>query len=279
MGESFVIALSLDFVSQSDVHSTQGVAPSHRLWSKHHNRTTTEYLWSVGRTPFGILGSLPELSFVQRDAAARNVIVSQIDETISKLIETFHAFEVFGEPAAFLSKGNYRQLLMRWNVLCFKLEQAMKYFSVHNYDNALYYTLSAHHENAAINGALRQASIKTSFKCWHEAPIYWWVTYHFCWIKLLSSVRIRSSIWLLNLVILYITFQELLFRVGRARAGCVPRCNVFEQNRLIGFKTQVYMRTSELFALRPTEKCRAMLLIYMYHEVPDSEISIKMPLL
>eukprot|EP00958_Prasinococcus_capsulatus_P005478 scaffold527_cov368-Prasinococcus_capsulatus_cf.AAC.46 len=148
-----------------------GVAASHLLWSKHHNRVTTEYSWAVGRTPFGPLSAMAELSFVQRDSAARNVIFTQMNQTISHMIDMFQSFEVFGEPVAFLTQSGYKKFLMRWNVMFFKLQQAIKYFSVHNYDNALYYSLSAHHEVNAINSILRNANIRTSFKCWTDRPV------------------------------------------------------------------------------------------------------------
>lgn len=116
---------------------------------------------------------MAELSFVQRDSAARNVIFTQMNQTISHMIDMFQSFEVFGEPVAFLTQSGYKKFLMRWNVMFFKLQQAIKYFSVHNYDNALYYSLSAHHEVNAINSILRNANIRTSFKCWTDRPVSW----------------------------------------------------------------------------------------------------------
>lgn len=41
----------------------------HKFWNPHMNDTETNYLWSVGPTPFGYFSRSVSLGFSQRDAA------------------------------------------------------------------------------------------------------------------------------------------------------------------------------------------------------------------
>jgi hypothetical protein len=58
-----------------------GVADSSLYWSQATGKGWN-FVWGVGQTPFGALSNMHSLSFVQRDAAVRNLALSYLNSSI-----------------------------------------------------------------------------------------------------------------------------------------------------------------------------------------------------
>lgn len=71
-----------------------GVAPSYETWSVFHNATLHNWLWSVGRTPFGPLSDVPDISFVQRTGAQRNVVLTLLNQAVEEAGKMLRAVQV-----------------------------------------------------------------------------------------------------------------------------------------------------------------------------------------
>jgi len=54
----------------------------------------SDLTWAMGDTPFGFLSDSNNVSFSQRDSAARNSLLSLIDSSLSILIEDIDSFVV-----------------------------------------------------------------------------------------------------------------------------------------------------------------------------------------
>lgn len=59
-----------------------GVADSSLYWSPATGKGWS-FVWGVGQTPFGVLSNMHSLSFVQRDAAVRNMALSYLNNSIA----------------------------------------------------------------------------------------------------------------------------------------------------------------------------------------------------
>jgi hypothetical protein len=71
-----------------------GVAPSFETWSVFHNATLHNWLWSVGRTPFGPLSDVLDISFVQRTGAQRNVVLTLLNQAVEEAGKMLRAVQV-----------------------------------------------------------------------------------------------------------------------------------------------------------------------------------------
>lgn len=71
-----------------------GVAPSYETWSVFHNATLHDWLWSIGRTPFGPLSDVLGISFVQRTAAQRNVVLTLLHRAVEEAGEMLRTVQV-----------------------------------------------------------------------------------------------------------------------------------------------------------------------------------------
>ena len=58
-----------------------GVVPTELAWSDALQQPQTDYLWSVGQTPFGPLAKGNTLSFAERDAAAQAAVLMTLNAT------------------------------------------------------------------------------------------------------------------------------------------------------------------------------------------------------
>ncbi len=56
------------------------------------------YLWSLGHTPFGPLSTSTTLSFVQRDAALRNLAIATINGSIAHIQHLLDGFMRLSHP-------------------------------------------------------------------------------------------------------------------------------------------------------------------------------------
>lgn len=59
-----------------------GVADSSLYWSPATGKGWS-FVWGVGQTPFGVLSNMHSLSFVQRDAAVRNMALSYLNNSMA----------------------------------------------------------------------------------------------------------------------------------------------------------------------------------------------------
>lgn len=62
-------------------------------WSQATGKTWS-FLWSVGQTPFGALSNSATLSFVQTDAALRNVMLSYLNSSMIHAAHLIGGFEM-----------------------------------------------------------------------------------------------------------------------------------------------------------------------------------------
>ena len=64
-----------------------GVLPTGDYWSKSHKQIENDWMWNVGRTPFGPFSDSKELSFVQIDSIKRPQLYQLINQTITHTLE------------------------------------------------------------------------------------------------------------------------------------------------------------------------------------------------
>lgn len=132
-----------------------GLSHSGVTWNTAHNATEPDPLWAVGLTPFGVYSLQEQLSFAQRDAAARTPIHALLAEALAELRQLRIYFSEFGlELDDTLNAADQLIFLRRFNVLSFKLQRARSYLSLHNFPFAQYYALSASHDLIAMRKIL-----------------------------------------------------------------------------------------------------------------------------
>ncbi|VFQ95769.1 unnamed protein product [Cuscuta campestris] len=85
----------------SILQSMWGVSPKHLLWGPKHNSTFVDDTWSVGNTPFRPFSDISSLSFVQKDAARRNVLLTNLNSSLTSAIDVVESI-----AASFLSLSN-----------------------------------------------------------------------------------------------------------------------------------------------------------------------------
>ncbi|KAL5724995.1 hypothetical protein ACHQM5_008192 [Ranunculus cassubicifolius] len=159
----------------SILQSMWGVAPTHLLWSPRHNSTLVDYTWSIGQTPFGPFSETSSLSFVQKDAARRNVLLTSLNYTIGSAIEVIESISAHGGDRYLLKKGRHTLFLQRWNLLMYKLEKAVSAISHLDFEMALYFYRSSEHDLFAIHSIVYDASqeLEASLTCFEDPPIPW----------------------------------------------------------------------------------------------------------
>lgn len=146
------------------VLQTLGVASTDQIWNRHTQRIETNYLWSIGHTPFGGFSANSALSFAQKDAVTRNVLISEISQVLIGLREVMEEFSHFGmELDAALSQQSYLAFVRRWNLLRFKLERAQKTASLMDYQKALIYVRSMSHDFDGVKALIASAELTARF--------------------------------------------------------------------------------------------------------------------
>jgi hypothetical protein len=152
-----------------------GVAPTHLRWSTQHNNSIVDYTWSVGQTPFGPFSDLLSLSFVQKDAAPRNILFSTLNISITSAIDVLQSLRVHGGERKLLGPKRYVEFLQRWNVYHFKLEKAISAISHFEFDNALYFIKSSDHDLLKIHRLVYEAALEMQamLMCFKDPPFPW----------------------------------------------------------------------------------------------------------
>ncbi|KAL6839400.1 hypothetical protein ACP4OV_030670 [Aristida adscensionis] len=159
----------------SVLQSMWGVSPTHLSWSPEHNATIVDYTWSTGHTPFGPFSETKSLSFVQKDAARRNVLLTTLNYTITSTIDILESMAAHGGENILLRKKRHVEFFQRWNLLTYKLEKVVSSMSRLDYQKAMYFLRSSDHDLYAIHTLVYQASqeLEASLVCFKDPPFPW----------------------------------------------------------------------------------------------------------
>lgn len=159
----------------SILQSMWGVSPTHLLWSPRHNSTLVDYTWSVGQTPFGPFSESTSLSFVQKDAARRNVLLTSLNYSITSAIEVLESVAAHGGDRKLLNQNQRVEFIRRWNLFKYKLDKAVSALSHLDFETALYYLRSSDHDLFGLHSLVYHASdrLEASLVCFKDPPIPW----------------------------------------------------------------------------------------------------------
>lgn len=159
----------------SILQSMWGVAPTHLLWSPRHNNTLVDYTWSVGQTPFGPFSEITSLSFVQKDAARRNVLLTSLNYSITSAIDVLDSIAAHGGERKLLKQNQHAEFIQRWNLFKYKLDKAVSALSHFDFEMALYFVKSSDHDLYSIHSLVYGASqdVEASLVCFSDPPIPW----------------------------------------------------------------------------------------------------------
>jgi len=148
-----------------------GVAPTSFSWDAPSQVIRKNHLWDPTLTPYGPASTASQLSFVQRDAAVRNLITSQLNATVSAAAYLLRTFADFGRGEAPLTTQAATQFTARWHVLQHKLARATRTAAVHNFNVSMYFALSAAHEVGALADILHASAqeMHSTIQCFEEA--------------------------------------------------------------------------------------------------------------
>ncbi|KAL3629336.1 hypothetical protein CASFOL_026558 [Castilleja foliolosa] len=172
----------------SILQSMWGVSPTHFVWSPRHNSSLVDYTWSVGQTPFGPFSEISSLSFVQKDAVKRNVILTSLNYSITSGVDVLESIVAHGGDRKLLKHSRHTEFFQRWNLFRYKLEKSISAMSHFDYEMALYYLRSSDHDLYAIHSLVYYASqeLEASLICFKDPP--------FPWMTGLSSVVILFAL-------------------------------------------------------------------------------------
>lgn len=159
----------------SVLQSMWGVSPTHQSWSPEHNATVVDYTWSTGHTPFGPFSETKSLSFVQKDAARRNVLLTTLNYTITSSIDVLESMAAHGGESILLRRKRRVEFIQRWNLLTYKLEKVVSAMSRLDYNKAMYFLRSSDHDLFAVHTLVYQASqeLEASLVCFKDPPFPW----------------------------------------------------------------------------------------------------------
>ncbi|CAJ1946917.1 unnamed protein product [Sphenostylis stenocarpa] len=159
----------------SILQSMWGVSPTHLNWSPQHNETLVDYTWSMGQTPFGPFSEMMSLSFVQKDAARRNVLLTSLNYSVTSAIDVLQSIETHGGAKNLLKQRQHVEFVQRWNLFKYKLNKAVSAMSHLDFEMALFYLRSSDHDLYAIHSIVYHASqeIEVSLLCFKDPPFPW----------------------------------------------------------------------------------------------------------
>ncbi|KAJ4900930.1 hypothetical protein Rs2_14881 [Raphanus sativus] len=159
----------------SILQSMWGVSSTHLTWSPRHNSTLVDYTWSVGQTPFGPFSDISSLSFVQKDAAKRNVILTSLNTTISSAIDVIDSTVAYGGESVLVKQNRHSEFMQRWNLLKYKMEKSVSALSHNDFEMALFYLRSASHDLYSMHSVVYLASqeVEASLNCFKDPPFPW----------------------------------------------------------------------------------------------------------
>ncbi|OMO77446.1 hypothetical protein COLO4_25162 [Corchorus olitorius] len=155
--------------------SMWGVSPTHLLWSPTHNSTLVDYTWSVGQTPFGPFSEISSLSFVQKDAARRNFLLTSLNYSITSAIDVLESVDAHGGDRNLLKQNQHVEFIQRWHLFKYKLDKVVSALSHFDFEMAFYYLKSSDHDLYAMHNLVYTASqeIEASLVCFKDPPFPW----------------------------------------------------------------------------------------------------------
>lgn len=159
----------------SILQSMWGVSPTHLSWSPRHNSTLVDYTWSVGQTPFGPFSETLSLSFVQKDAARRNILLTSLNYSLTSAIDVLESIAAHGGERNLLKHNRHVEFVQRWNLFKYKLDKAVSSLSHFDFEMALYFLRSSDHDLYAIHSLVYHASqeMEASLVCFKDPPFPW----------------------------------------------------------------------------------------------------------
>ncbi|KAI4387783.1 hypothetical protein MLD38_000185 [Melastoma candidum] len=159
----------------SILQSMWGVSPTHLLWSPIHNNTHVDYTWSVGNTPFGPFSESSSLTFVQKDAARRNLFLTSLNYTITSAVDVLESVIAHGGDKYFLRHNQNKEFMQRWNLFKHKLDKAISALSRYDFEMAFYYLRSSDHDLYGMHAIVYHASqeLEASLVCFQDPPFPW----------------------------------------------------------------------------------------------------------
>ncbi|KAL9233773.1 hypothetical protein vseg_008727 [Gypsophila vaccaria] len=159
----------------SILQSMWGVSPTHLTWSPTHNSTLVDYTWSVGQTPFGPFSEISSLSFVQKDAARRNVLLTSLNYSISSAIEVLESVKAHGGYRELLKGQKHTEFSQRWTLFKYKIDKMISALSHLDFELASYYLRSSDHDLYAMHSIVYHASqeVDATLTCFRDPPVPW----------------------------------------------------------------------------------------------------------
>lgn len=159
----------------SILQSMWGVAPTHLSWSPRHNNTLVDYTWSVGQTPFGPFSEISSLSFVQKDAARRNSLLTFFNLSISSAVDVLESVVIHGGDRNLLKQSGHTEFIQRLNFFKHKLDRAVSALSHLDFGTALYFLRSSDHDLYSIHSIVYQATeqLEATLTCFKDPPFPW----------------------------------------------------------------------------------------------------------
>ncbi len=140
------------------IQSLWGVAPTGVQFNPFLNTTETDYMWTTGLTPFGYFSQMLDSSFSIRDAAARNILYSDVADVLSNLQNMATHFVKFRRPLiSLMTVPEYQAFNRRYNLLKFKMLKTKLLIGANQLAEALYYVRSARHDVLAMHEAVHKA--------------------------------------------------------------------------------------------------------------------------
>ncbi len=138
-----------------------GIPPLHQVWNHAREEVENDYMWSVVDTTFGPFSHSVSLSFLERDAASRNLLFSLVLQALDEIEGALSDFEVYGQALEqVLSVDVYQSLIRRWIVLLHKSEKALTFLSLHNVPHAMGYINQLVRDVEEFHGLIQTSTSK-----------------------------------------------------------------------------------------------------------------------
>ncbi|XP_010502941.1 PREDICTED: uncharacterized protein LOC104780160 [Camelina sativa] len=159
----------------SILQSMWGVSSTHLTWSPRHNTTLVDYTWSIGQTPFGPFSDISSLSFVQKDAAKRNVLLTSLNTTMTSAIDVIDSAVAYGGDVNLRKQNRHSEFMQRWNLMKYKFDKTVSALSHNDFEMALFYLRSASHDLYSVHSVvyLTSQKVEASLNCFKDPPFPW----------------------------------------------------------------------------------------------------------
>ncbi|KAJ3692028.1 hypothetical protein LUZ60_012378 [Juncus effusus] len=159
----------------SILQSMWGISPTHLSFSPAHNNSLVDYTFGTGQTPFGPFSDSLSLSFVQKHAAKRNVLLTTLNYTITSMIDVIESMFLHGGEKMLHGKKRHVEFVQRFNYFKYKLDKVISVLSRLDYEKAMYYLKSSDHDLYAIHKLVYEASqeMEARLSCFEDPPFPW----------------------------------------------------------------------------------------------------------